>query len=94
MSSAKVFRRPCCYAWNLGTSSPLLVGSGRSGGAETGRGSGGALRSICFWDARGTIYMLLPYRKSRQEDLTPSRAKALAALVKEYLAWTTPTSRS
>jgi len=31
------------------------------------------------------IFMLLPYRKSRQEDLTPEQLRKLSALVKEWL---------
>ncbi|MBM4045825.1 MAG: hypothetical protein FJ279_11975 [Planctomycetes bacterium] len=50
-----------------------------------GTGKRGGLRVIYYWDAPDRIYMLLPYRKSRQEDLTPSQLRALVRLVKEWL---------
>src|SRR5580658_9819117 len=37
-----------------------------------GRGKRGGLRVIYYWDAANRIYMLLPYKKSDQEDLTPA----------------------
>lgn len=50
-----------------------------------GRGKRGALRVIYFWDPPDTIYMLLPYRKTEQDDLTPEQLKFLRAMVKEWL---------
>lgn len=50
-----------------------------------GRGKRGALRIIYYWDPTDTIYMLLPYRKTDQDDLTPEQLKVLRALVKEWL---------
>ena len=50
-----------------------------------GRGKRGALRVIYFWDPPDTICMLLPYKKTDQEDLTPEQLKFLRALVKEWL---------
>jgi mRNA-degrading endonuclease RelE of RelBE toxin-antitoxin system len=50
-----------------------------------GRGKRGALRVIYFWDPPDTIYMLLPYKKSDQDDLTPEQVKFLRAVVKEWL---------
>jgi mRNA-degrading endonuclease RelE of RelBE toxin-antitoxin system len=50
-----------------------------------GRGKRGALRVIYYWDPPDTIYMLLPYRKTEQDDLTPEQMKFLRALVKEWL---------
>ena len=50
-----------------------------------GRGKRGALRVIYYWDPPDTIYMLLPYKKTDQEDLTPEQFKVLRALVKEWL---------
>ncbi len=50
-----------------------------------GRGKRGALRVIYFWYPPNTIYMLLPYRKTDQDDLTPEQLKFLRALVKERL---------
>ena len=49
-------------------------------------GKRGGLRLINFWDvAEDRIYMLLIYKKSKQEDLTPNQLKILRNLVKELL---------
>jgi len=38
-----------------------------------GSGKRGGLRIIYYWDVpEETIYMLLPYKKSKQDDLTPT----------------------
>ena len=51
-----------------------------------GSGKRGGLRLIYFWDApEDIIYMLLIYKKSKQEDLTPNQLKTLRNLVKEFL---------
>jgi len=51
-----------------------------------GGGKRGGLRLIYFWDvSEETIYMLLIYKKSKQEDLTPNQLKTLRNLVKDYL---------
>ena len=51
-----------------------------------GVGKRGGLRVIYYWDVpEDTIYMLLPYRKSKQEDLTPAQLKILRSLVEEGL---------
>lgn len=50
-----------------------------------GRGKRGALRVIYYWDPPETIYMILPYKKTDQEDLTPEQLGFLRALVKEWL---------
>ena len=51
-----------------------------------GSGKRGGLRVIYYWDVpEDTIYMLLPYKKSKQEDLTPAQLKILRDLVKEGL---------
>jgi len=51
-----------------------------------GSGKRGGLRLIYFWDVpEDTIYMLLIYKKSKQEDLTPNQLKTLRNLVKELL---------
>ena len=50
-----------------------------------GRGKRGSLRVIYYWDPPETIYMLLPYRKSDQDDLTPEQLKFLRNMVKEWL---------
>ena len=51
-----------------------------------GRGKRGALRMIYYWDPPDTIFMLLPYTKTKQEDLTPEQLTLLRALVKEWLS--------
>lgn len=51
-----------------------------------GQGKRGGLRIIYYWDVPDRIFMLLPYRKNQQEDLTPEQTKKLSALVKEWLA--------
>ncbi len=51
-----------------------------------GIGKRGGLRVISYWDVpHDTIYMLLPYRKSVQEDLSKEATRFLANLIKEYL---------
>jgi len=51
-----------------------------------GSGKRGGLRVIYYWDvSEETIFMLLVYKKSRQEDLTSSQIKTLRNLVKEWL---------
>jgi mRNA-degrading endonuclease RelE of RelBE toxin-antitoxin system len=53
---------------------------------SSGSGKRGGLRLIYFWDVQeDRIYMLLIYKKSKQEDLTPSQLKILRNLVKEFL---------
>jgi len=50
----------------------------------SGRGKRGGLRVIYYWYRRGEkIYMLLPYKKSEQEDLTREQIKILDEYVKE-----------
>jgi mRNA-degrading endonuclease RelE of RelBE toxin-antitoxin system len=49
-----------------------------------GKGKRGGLRIIYYWYVRDeTIYMLLPYKKSEQEDLTKEQIKILSEYVKE-----------
>jgi mRNA-degrading endonuclease RelE of RelBE toxin-antitoxin system len=51
-----------------------------------GSGKRGGLRIIYYWDVpEDTIYMLLPYKKSKQVDLTPEQLKMLRGLIKEGL---------
>jgi hypothetical protein len=50
-----------------------------------GSGKRGALRVIYYWSPPDTIFMLFPYRKTEQEDLTPDQLKLLRKLVKEFL---------
>jgi mRNA-degrading endonuclease RelE of RelBE toxin-antitoxin system len=67
----------------------IITGSGglrkirwKSGGS----GKRGGLRLIYFWDVpEDIIYMLLIYKKSKQEDLTLNQLKTLRNLVKEFL---------
>lgn len=51
-----------------------------------GIGKRGALRIIYYWSPPDTIYMLFPYRKSEQEDLTPDQLKILRRMAKEFLS--------
>ena len=49
-------------------------------------GKRGGLRIIYYWDEpNDTIYLLLPYLKTKKEDLTQKEIKILSSLVKEYL---------
>ncbi len=51
-----------------------------------GSGKRGGLRIIYYWDVpENTIYMLLPYKKSKQKNLTAAQLKILRDLVKEGL---------
>jgi mRNA-degrading endonuclease RelE of RelBE toxin-antitoxin system len=50
-----------------------------------GRGKRGGLRVIYYWDAPNRIFMLLPYRKNEQENLTPEQLKRLRVVVREWL---------
>ena len=53
---------------------------------SSGSGKRGGLRLIYFWDVEeDVIYMLLIYKKSKQDDLTPNQLKILRNLVKELL---------
>jgi mRNA-degrading endonuclease RelE of RelBE toxin-antitoxin system len=49
-------------------------------------GKRGGIRVIYYWQKpEGTIYLLLLYEKSGQENLTPGQAKTLSKLVREEL---------
>ena len=49
-------------------------------------GKRGSLRIIYYWDIPpDTIYMLLAYKKSKQEDLTQDQLRILGRLIKEWL---------
>jgi len=51
-----------------------------------GGGKRGGLRLIYFWDKLNErIYMLLIYKKNKQEDFTPSQLKIIKNLIKELL---------
>jgi hypothetical protein len=50
-----------------------------------GSGKRGSLRIIYYWDPPDTMFMLFPYQKTEQEDLTPDQLKVLRKLIKEFL---------
>ena len=51
-----------------------------------GSGKRGALRVIYYWSPPDIIFMLFPYRKNEQEDLTTDQLKLLGGMVKELLS--------
>lgn len=52
--------------------------------AIPGKGKSGGLRIIYYWYSQeGTIYLLFPYKKSEQADLTRKQMKALIDHVKD-----------
>jgi len=52
--------------------------------AIPGKGKRGGLRIIYYWYTRDEkVYMLFPYKKSEQEDLTKEQIKMLSEYVKE-----------
>ena len=51
-----------------------------------GSGKRGSLRIIYYWDPPDIIYMLFPYRKNEQEELTMDQIKLLRGIVKELLS--------
>jgi len=51
-----------------------------------GKGKRGALRVIYYWSPPDTIFMLFPYKKTEQEDLTTDQLKLLRKMVKELLS--------
>ncbi|MBI5607180.1 MAG: type II toxin-antitoxin system RelE/ParE family toxin [Deltaproteobacteria bacterium] len=51
-----------------------------------GTGKRGALRVIYYWNPPDNIFMLFPYGKTEQEDLTPDQIKLLRGMVKELLS--------
>lgn len=51
-----------------------------------GRGKRGAMRVIYYWDPPEVIFMLLPYEKTEQENLTSRQVKLLRGLVQEWLS--------
>jgi len=50
-----------------------------------GRGKRGALRVIYYWAQPDTVFMLLPYKKTDQDDLTAEQLKFLRNMVREWL---------
>ena len=53
--------------------------------SEPGKGKRGSIRIIYYFHPPETIFMLFPYRKNIQENLTPTQLKILRNLVKEWL---------
>jgi mRNA-degrading endonuclease RelE of RelBE toxin-antitoxin system len=51
-----------------------------------GKGKRCALRIIYYWNPPDTIFMLFPYKKTEQEDLTPEQLKLLRGMVRELLS--------
>lgn len=51
-----------------------------------GTGKRGAIRVIYFWSPPDTIFMLFPYKKSEQEELTRNQLKILRRMIKELLS--------
>jgi len=47
------------------------------------KGKRGSLRVIYYWDRKNTIFMLLPYKKTKTDDLSSAQLKKLRSLVKE-----------
>ena len=67
---------------------PLIPGGGglrKIRWKVPGAGKRGGLRIIYYYDPPSRIYMLFPYKKTVQEDLTPKQLKVLRKLVKENL---------
>jgi hypothetical protein len=50
-----------------------------------GHGKSGGLRIIYYIDYPDAIYMLMAYKKSRQENLSPQQTKLLKHIVREWL---------
>lgn len=50
-----------------------------------GRGKRGSLRVIYYWDAPDVIFMLLPYVKTAQENLTADQLRNVKRLVEDWL---------
>ncbi|WP_435549896.1 type II toxin-antitoxin system RelE/ParE family toxin [Desulfobacterium sp. N47] len=51
-----------------------------------GKGKRGSLRIIYYWKVPDTIFMLFPYTKTEQENLTPDQLRLLREMVKELLS--------
>lgn len=82
------YRQFQLFLWLRPDAGDLIRGSGGLRKVRwelPGRGKRGGLRIIYYWDASDRIFLLLPYQKSKQEDLTPDQLKRLSAIVKEWL---------
>ena len=54
--------------------------------ALPGRGKRGGARVIYYWLAKNSVcYLVYAYAKNRQDNLTPSQTRELAALMQENL---------
>lgn len=51
-----------------------------------GRGKRGAIRVIYYWDPPDVIFLLIPFEKSVQENLTMPQINTLRKLVREWLS--------
>ncbi len=51
-----------------------------------GTGKSGAIRVIYYWSPPDTIFMLFPYKKSEQEELTRNQLKILRRMIEELLS--------
>ena len=49
-------------------------------------GKRGALRVIYYWDPPDTIFMIFPFKKNEQEDLTKDQLKLLREMVRDLLS--------
>jgi mRNA-degrading endonuclease RelE of RelBE toxin-antitoxin system len=71
------------------TAGNLIKGSGglrKIRWKAAGEGKRSGLRIIYYLDSPEKIYMLFPYKKAEQEDLTPAQIRILKKLVKEFLS--------
>ena len=67
---------------------PIMTGSGglrKMRWNLPGSGKRGSLRLLYYWDSPEDIYMILIYKKTKQDSITPAQLKTLKKLVKENL---------
>ena len=61
---------------------PKVKGLRKIRWSASGRGKRGGARVIYYWiNAENTIFLLLAYKKNRQENLTPKQLKILTDLI-------------
>jgi hypothetical protein len=86
MMTTALYSLPSYYALEQRTSSRQAAALENCVGVLLEREKRGGLRVIYYWHkTEECIYMLLIYRKSRQDDLTQEQLKILRKLVKENL---------